>query len=69
MLVRQGIRADRVSLPDWLDAAYTLLMELYHDKKERTALDSRLQRIPKDALGSVRPRFSSRDDLLAFAAP
>lgn len=69
LLVRQGIWADRTSLPDWLDAAFTQFLELYQEKKARTAFETRLRRIPKDALGTVKPRFSSREELLGFAAP
>lgn len=67
MLVRQGVRATETSLPDWLDASYTLMRELM-DEKGRTALDIRLRRIPRDALTTMRPTFSNRSALLAFAA-
>jgi hypothetical protein len=69
LLVRQGIWADQTSLPDWLDAAFTQILELYHDEKERTAFETRLRKVPKDALGTVKPKFSGRDELIAFAAP
>jgi hypothetical protein len=69
LLVRQGVWADRTSLPDWLDAAFTQILELYHDKKERTAFETRLRKVPKDALGTVKPKFSDRNALMAFAAP
>ena len=69
MLIRQGVRADRERLSDWLDAAYTLIRELIHEKKELTAFETRLRSVPRDALGTMTPKMSSRDDLLAFAAP
>jgi hypothetical protein len=67
MLVRQGVRADTEPLADFLDAAYTLMREL-RDDKGRTALDSELSRIPKDAIASgIKPKMSGRGDLMAFA--
>lgn len=69
MLVRQGVRAGSELLPDWLDAAYTLLRET-KDDKGRTALDTALSRTPKFAVDAgITPRMSGRDELLAFARP
>jgi hypothetical protein len=65
MLVRQGVRADREPLADWLDAAYTLLRELL-DEKARLALESRLRQVPRGV--KARPVMSSRQDLMGFAA-
>lgn len=67
MLVRQGVHAGSETLPDWLDAAYTLLRELM-DEKERKALDVRLRQVPKGLTVAVRPAMSSRAELLAFGA-
>lgn len=69
MLIRQGVRADRENLADWLDAAYTMIRELIHEEKALTAFETRLRSVPKDALGTMTPRMSSRADLLEFAAP
>jgi hypothetical protein len=67
MLVRQGVRAHKTSLADWLDACYTLLRETY-DKDGRAALDTRLRRMPRGVAGTFRPKMSSRSELMAFAA-
>ena len=65
-LVREGVRASDTSLPDWLDAAWTVFMELF-DKKEQMSFQNRLRSIP--ATGDmVQPRMSSRADLMSFAA-
>lgn len=45
-LVRQGIRADGIGLPDWLDACYTWLWE-HRDENEKTVLDMELGMPPK----------------------
>lgn len=66
-LVREGVRADQTRFMDWIDAAYTLLLELTPEK-EREALDRRLRRIPAGSAGTMpRPRMSTRAELLAFA--
>lgn len=64
-LVREGVRADRVSLPDFLDAAYTLFAQLLPEKDFK-AFETRLRKIPAGGMSS-KPRMSSRADLLAFA--
>lgn len=69
MLIRQGVRADGERLADWLDAAYTLIRELYRSETDLTAFETRLKSIPKDALGTMKPKMSSRAALLEFAAP
>lgn len=66
MLVRQGVHADAENIADWIDAAFTLLREVYDDK-ERKAFDQRLRAIPRSA-GPVKPVMSNRMDLLGFAA-
>lgn len=63
-LVREGVRADKTGLSDYLDAAYTLFAELLPEK-EKKAFETRLRRLP--AGGFAKPRMSSREDLLAFA--
>jgi hypothetical protein len=69
-LVRQGVRADSENLADWLDAAYTMMRELYAtDKDAHTAFENRLKAVPKDALGTMTPKMSGRAALLEFAAP
>lgn len=65
-LVREGVLASSTSLPDWLDAAWTMFVELYDDKG-RKAFENRLRAIPLVA-GAVKPKMSSRSDLMAFAA-
>lgn len=66
-LVREGVRADRTRFPDWIDAAYTLLLELTSEK-DREPLDRRLRKVPAGMAGAVtRPRMSTRAELLAFA--
>jgi hypothetical protein len=64
-LVREGVRATETDLDDYLDAAYTMFAELLKEK-EFKAFETRLRRIPGGSL-SIRPRMSSRQDLLAFA--
>lgn len=44
-LIRQGVRADEIRLPDWLDAAYSLLYE-GRDETERSKLDIELSMRP-----------------------
>lgn len=65
-LVREGVRASSTSLPDWLDAAWTVFVELL-DKNERKAFENRLRAIPAID-GAVKPRMSTRSDLMAFAS-
>ena len=70
MLIRQGVRVENERLSDWLDAAYTLIRELLgQDKEALTAFETRLKSVPKDALGTMTPKMSSRAALLEFAAP
>lgn len=68
LLVRQGVRADSESLHNWIDACYTLIMERKSDD-EKATFDNILTRTPKFAIAAgVKPRMSSRAELLAFAA-
>lgn len=53
ILVRQGVRADGIGLPDWLDACYTWLWER-SDENERVALDAELSWAPKGVRHSKR---------------
>lgn len=65
-LIREGVRADSTSLADWLDAAFTLLTELYErDKNALKAFEARLRHVPA---GTAAVRMSGRAELLAFAA-
>lgn len=66
ILVRQGVRADEEGLTDWLDAAYSMLMERL-DGKGRDALNMRLMKTPQGVAALVTPPMSTRDDLMAFA--
>lgn len=45
-LVRQGVRADSIGLPDWLDACYTWLWER-GDENQKAALDANLSLPPR----------------------
>lgn len=63
-LILQGVYADRLSLPDYLDAAYIQFLKLLGEN-ETKAFETRLRKIPGGMM--VRPKFSTRDDLLAFA--
>lgn len=67
LLVREGVRSDRVSLADYLDAAYTVFQEKL-DKDNLKAFDARLRKMPSGA-GTLysKPAMSTRDQLLAFA--
>lgn len=65
-LVRDGVIADRTSLSDYLDAAYTLFAQLLPEKDFK-AFETRLRRIPAGSYAVAKPRMSSRADLLAFA--
>lgn len=47
-LVRQGVRADAIGFPDWLDACYTWLWER-GDEEQRTKLDIELSLPPRGA--------------------
>lgn len=64
LLTRQGVSASRSTLPDYLDAAYTLFEEKLGEN-EFKAFETRLRKIPGGL--SIRPKFSTRQDLLAFA--
>lgn len=64
-LVREGVRADRTGLADYLDAAYTMFAELLKEKDFK-AFETRLRRIPAGSF-TARPRMSSRAELMAFA--
>lgn len=46
VLVRQGVRADSVSFPDWMDACYSWMYER-SDENGRTALDIELSIAPR----------------------
>lgn len=50
-LVRQGVRADSTTLPDWLDACYTWLWERC-DENQKTALDIELSIPPRGVRAS-----------------
>lgn len=65
VLVRHGVRADSTSFPDYLDAAYTTFAELLKPDAFE-ALNTRLRRIP-GGMVMVKPRMSSREDLVKFA--
>lgn len=65
LLVREGVRATRVDLDDYLDAAYTLFAEKLPEKDFK-AFETRLRRIPAGSF-AMKPRMSSRADLMAFA--
>ncbi len=65
-LVREGVRADDTDLADWLDAAYSMLLERL-DKAGREALNLRLQKTPQGVTNLITPPMSTRDDLMAFA--
>ena len=65
-LVREGVRADDTDLADWLDAAYSMLLERL-DKAGREALNLRLQKTPQGVSHLVTPPMSTRGDLMAFA--
>lgn len=56
MLVREGIRADSIRLPDWLDACYTWFWEK-GDDNQKTALDMELSMAPKGVKVSRRQRL------------
>jgi hypothetical protein len=45
-LIRQGVRADGIGFPDWLDACYSWLWE-HCDEEERIKLDLQLSMRPK----------------------
>lgn len=63
MLVRQGVRADSTSLPDYLDAVYTLFTEKL-DAEGAKAFEARLRKLT----GTIsKPRMSGRAELLGFA--
>lgn len=65
MLVRQGVRADSENLANYLDAAYTLMLQQLNDDGVK-AMEARLRKI--SGTGPVsRPAMSTRADLLAFA--
>lgn len=66
ILVREGVRADQENLADWLDAAYSLLVERT-DKAGREALDLRLRKTPKGVSHLIVPPMSTREDLMSFA--
>lgn len=64
LLVREGVRSSSTSLSDYLDAAYTLLLGKL-DAEKTKALDTRLRRLPSGLI--IKPKMSSRADLVAFA--
>lgn len=65
-LVRQGVVASQVSLPDWLDAAYTLIYEA-KDEAGRAALEQDMM-IPPAGVQVQVSREAQRRAALAFAA-
>lgn len=68
LLVREGVRADAESLHNWLDACYTLILERKNEE-DRVAFENSLTRVPRFAIAAgVKPRMSSRAELMAFAA-
>lgn len=64
LLVRDGVRASRTSLDDYLDAAYTVFLEKLGEKESK-AFETRLRKIPGGF--SSKPRMSGASDLKAFA--
>jgi hypothetical protein len=64
ILVRQGVRADSIGLPDWLDACYTFLWER-EDENAKVALDLELSTPP---LGIGMSAARTRRMLAEFAA-
>lgn len=64
LLVREGVRADRTSLSDYLDAAYTLFQEKLKPDDFK-AFEGRLRKLPSGIIS--KPRMSSKAELLAFA--
>lgn len=65
-LVRQGVRASDESLPDWLNAAYTVLYES-KDEKGRMAFETELTMPPKGE-HLVVSAAAQRRAAMAFAA-
>lgn len=63
-LILAGVYADRLTLSNYLDAAYIQFLKLLGEK-ESDAFETRLRKIPGGL--TVRPKFSSRQDLVAFA--
>lgn len=63
LLVREGVRADSTSLPDYLDAAYSMFLSKY-DADRTKAFETRLRKLPSGLI--AKPRMSSRADLIAF---
>lgn len=64
LLVREGVRATRTGLADYLDAAYTLMLNKFDEEKTK-ALDSRLRRLPSGLI--AKPKMSGRAELMKFA--
>jgi hypothetical protein len=65
-LVRQGVRASDESLPDWLDAAFTLMSEVMSED-DRATFHGRLILPPKN-IKIAQSNASTRAALMAFAA-
>lgn len=66
LMVRDGVLASQVSLSNYLDAAYTVFGEKLKPDDFK-AFETRLRRIPGTGFSS-RPRMSSREELMGFAA-
>lgn len=66
MLLRQGVNAQTIAFPDWLDACYTML---WHnaDEEHKTKLDLELSARPR-GLPTHEPKGSVRQMVAAFAA-
>lgn len=60
ILVRQGVRAEGIGLPDWLDACYSMLWER-GDETQRAALDAELGIVP----AGMRAKGKARRQMMA----
>lgn len=65
MLLRQSVRADELSLPDWLMAAYTMIYE-GRDEAGRIALESELMTPPQGVRLNI-PAAEQHRAAMAFA--
>lgn len=65
ILVREGVRAEKERLPNWLDAAYILVCER-SSEEERIAFRARLNLPPKN-VGMLLSNTATRKALLDFA--
>lgn len=66
ILLRQNVDAKKLSLPDWLDACYTMLWQGC-DEEQQVKLDLELS-MPPRGVGVRRSRDQVKADLAAFAA-